>query len=473
MSSPKTNPFALLPSVERILLSGPVAGLIDRVGRDLVARFLGEELERWREEIRVGTLDSEEMRARLERGELLRALEERIRREEGGGLTCAVNAAGVVLHTGLGRAPMHAEAAKAMEAVARSYCVLEVDRFTGERNRRDDRLAELLCRLTGAEGAIVVNNNAAAVLLTLSTFAEGRETIVSRGELVEIGGSVRMPDVMARAGTKLVEVGTTNRTRIEDYRRAAGPDTGLLLEVHSSNYTMVGFTEQPGSKALAELGRELGITVAFDLGSGLLETEGAAPLAVLPDEPLVREAVEIGMDVVTFSGDKLLGGPQAGLIVGRDAAITAMRDNALYRALRLDKVTIAGLERTLELLLEGRGGEIPARRMLLATADEIRPVAEALAADLRGIEGLSVEVAEDTSQPGSGSAPGVFLPTWVVRVRAEDLSASQLSAELRAGDPPVFARIQDQELLLDPRTFLPGDGDRVFDALSLLMDRVG
>ncbi len=473
MSSPTTNPFALLPSVERILLSSPVAGLIDRVGRDLVARFLGEELARWREEIRRGELDAEVTRLRLEGGELLRTLEERIRREEGSGLTCAVNAAGVVLHTGLGRAPMHVEAAKAMEEAARSFCVLEVDRFTGERNQRDDRLAELLCRLTGAEGAIVVNNNAAAVLLILSTFAEGRETIVSRGELVEIGGSFRMPDVMARAGTKLVEVGTTNRTRIEDYRRAARPDTGLLLEVHSSNYRMVGFTEQPGSKALVELGRELGITAAFDLGSGLLETEGVAPLDVLPDEPLVREAVEVGMDVVSFSGDKLLGGPQAGLIVGRDEAIAAMRDNALYRALRLDKVTIAGLERTLELLLEGRGGEIPARRMLLATADELHPEAEALAADLRGIEGLSVEVAEDTSQPGSGSAPGVFLPTWVVRVRAEELSASELSAELRAGDPPVFARIQDQELLLDPRTFLPGDADRVFDALSLLMDRVG
>ncbi|MEW6072033.1 MAG: L-seryl-tRNA(Sec) selenium transferase [Planctomycetota bacterium] len=467
------NPFRPLPAVEEVLADPAAAALAARVGRELLVRFVQEELARWREEIRARGLDAAAVRARLEGGELALALAARVRREEGSGIRRAVNAAGVVLHTGLGRAPVHPAAAQAMAEAAASYCVLEVDRFTGERNRRDDRLSALLARLTGAEAGLAVNNNAAAVLLLLNTFAAGRATVVSRGELVEIGGSFRMPDVMERAGTRLVEVGTTNRTGIDDYRRAAGPDTGLLLKVHTSNFRMEGFVAEVDPAALVALGRERGIPVAYDLGSGLLEAEGATPLAMLGAEPRVRAAVAAGFDAVTFSGDKLLGGPQAGLVAGRRAAIAELRANALYRALRLDKVAIAGLEKTLELLLAGRGDEIPARRMLFATADDLRPAAEVLAAAAAAIPGVRAEIAAGESQPGSGSAPAVRLPTWVVRVNAAGLGAEELAARLRAGEPPVFARIQQDELLLDPRTFLAGDLERVAAALRAAVEGAG
>ena len=470
MEPPPANHYRLLPAVEEIIGTKAALPLIERVGRDLFVRFVQEVLEGWRDEIRAKRLDAEGIQRRLLRGDLVKALALRVRHEEGAGLVSVVNAAGVVLHTGLGRAPVHSEVAQAMARAAAGYCVLEVDRFSGARNQRDDRLSELLCRLTGAEAGIAVNNNAAAVLLTLSTFAAGRETVVSRGELVEIGGSFRMPDVMTRAGTNLVEVGTTNRTKLSDFERATGPDTGLYLKVHSSNFRMVGFTEEVDSEALVALGRARGVTVAFDLGSGLLELEGMTPLAMLADEPLVRDAVESGLDVVTFSGDKLLGGPQAGLIVGRREAVAALRENAMYRALRLDKVTIAGVERTLELLLEGRGDELPARRMLLMPAAELRAEADLLAAEVGRIEGMRAEVTEGQSQPGSGSAPGVFLPTWVVRVKAAAWSTPELAAGLRACDPPVFTRIQDDELLLDPRTFFDGDRRHVVGALRALAE---
>ena len=369
-----------------------------------------------------------------------------------------VNATGVVLNTGLGRAPVHPEVAEVMAVAARSYDVLEVDRATNERNQRDDYLGDLLARMTGAEAGIGVNNCAGAVLLLFNTFAGGREAIVSRGELVEIGGSFRVPDVMARASASLVEVGTTNRTRIADYEKAITERTGLLVKVHTSNFRVVGFTEEATPAELAELGRRRGITSAFDLGSGLFEPAGAPPLAhLLGDEPLVLDAVKTGVDVVMFSGDKLFGGPQAGLVVGKRAAIAALRKNPIYRALRLDKVTLAGLEATARLVLAGRAHELPTRRMLAATAAELRPAADAIAERLARIPGLAAEVAEGASQPGSGSAPGVLLPTWVVRVRHARLSDAELALALREAPVPVFARVQDGCVLVDPRTLLPGD----------------
>ncbi len=470
MKEQATNPYRLLPAVEEVLREPAVSAFEARVARDVLVTLVQATLDAWRGEIKAGELDADGLQARLASGGLAADLEARVRAEEGSGLIPAVNATGVVLHTGLGRAPMHPEAAAAMERVARSYAVLEVDRFSGERNRRDDRLSTLLQRLTGAEAGIAVNNNAAAVLLALQTFAGGRAAICSRGELVEIGGSFRMPDVMARAGVRLVDVGTTNRTRAADYRAAVTDATALLLKVHTSNFRMVGFTEEVSGAELAELGRELGLPTVFDLGSGLLEPEGAAPLAdLLEHEPLVRDAVACGLDAITFSGDKLLGGAQAGLIVGTAAAIGTMRRNPMYRALRLDKVTIAGLETTLELLLAGRGDEIPARAMMRATADELRPRADALAAAIDGLGSTwTVEVLAATSQPGSGSAPGVELPTWVIAVARAGFTATELAASLRAGDPPVYARIQEERLRLDPRTLLPGDEERLLDALRAL-----
>ncbi|HEX6885429.1 MAG TPA: L-seryl-tRNA(Sec) selenium transferase [Planctomycetota bacterium] len=465
------NPYRLLPAVEEVLTRPAVRALGERVERGLLAGFVGELLARWRAEIAAGELDARGVEERLARGDLERSLAARCEGDRKSGLVPVINATGVVLHTGLGRASVHPEAAAAMARAAQGYCTLEVERLTGERNQRDERLGVLLTRLTGAEAGIAVNNNAAAVLLLLNTFGARKETILSRGELVEIGGSFRMPDVMERANTSLREVGTTNRTRLEDYQKAIGPQTGLLIKVHTSNYRLVGFTEEVGPAELAALGREHGVPTAFDLGSGLLEPPGARPLDMLGGEPLVKDAVASGVDVVCFSGDKLLGGPQAGLIVGKKAPIAALRKNALYRALRLDKVTIAGLEATLALYLAGRADEIPARARMLVPLAELRAGAERIATALAKLPGLSAEVVPERSQPGSGSAPGIFLDTFAVRVRAQGLEAGELAARLRAGEPCVFARVHEGALLLDPRTLHPGEDAVLIEAFARLAPR--
>jgi len=468
MSSGQTdaNPYRLLPKVDAVLRAPRVAALEEEVGATLLARFVGDVLDEWRAAIAAGEMDAAALATRLEADQLSAAVERKVREERGRGVVRAINAAGVVMHTGLGRSPVHPDVAAAMAAAAAGYCVLEVDRFTGQRNQRDDRLSQLLGRLTGAEAGIAVNNNAAAAFLTMHTFAAGREAIVSRGELVEIGGSFRVPDVMASAGVTLVEVGATNRTRAADYERAITAATGLLMKVHSSNFRLVGFTEEVPMADLADLGRARGVATAFDLGSGRLEADGARPLDMLGGETLVRDAVASGLEVVSFSGDKLLGGPQAGLIVGTAERVAALRKNPIYRAMRLDKTALAGLEATVQLLLDGRGDEVPTRRMLLMSADEVRSAADDLAAALPGV---SAEVRPSESEPGSGAAPGEYLPSFVVRVEKDGWTPERLAAALRASDPPVFARIQDGALLLDPRTLLPGDRDdlvRVFDSLQ-------
>jgi L-seryl-tRNA(Ser) seleniumtransferase len=454
---PAQEALRRLPSVDEVLRQPGVAALAAGPRRPLVRGFVQALLDSWRGEIRAGRLGAGGLASRLSNGGLAAAVAAELEREQRAGLRRVLNATGVVLNTGLGRAPVHPEAAQAMAQAAMGYCTLEVDPESGARGQRDERLSELLVRLTGAEAGIAVNNNAAAVFLLLSTFAQGREAIVSRGELVEIGGSFRMPDVMVQAGVELREVGTTNRTRLADYRAAVGERTGLLLKVHTSNYRVIGFTEEVSTREIAGLGRELGVTSANDLGSGLLELEGTRPLDVLGREPLVREEVASGVDVVTFSGDKLLGGPQAGFLVGRGAAIAALRKNPIYRAMRLDKVAIAGLERTLQLLLDGRGDELPARRMLLATAAELRPRAEALARALAELPGLSVSVAAERSQPGSGAAPDIYLDTFVVSLGLSRGSTADFARRLRLGQPAVFARVQADRILLDPRTLLPGE----------------
>jgi L-seryl-tRNA(Ser) seleniumtransferase len=308
-------------------------------------------------------------------------------------------------------------------------------------------------------------------VLTLAGFARGRGAVLSRGELVEIGGSFRMPDVMEQAGVRLIEVGTTNKTHEVDYARALDvhADAALLLKVHRSNFRVRGFTKEVDAAELARLGAERGVPVAFDLGSGRFDPPGAAPLDMLGDEPRLEEALASGVDVVMHSGDKLLGGPQAGLILGRRQAVDALRANPLYRALRLDKVTLAGLERTVELMLAGRGDELPVRRMLLREASELEPEARALASALSEhltgtLAGCALEVAPQRSQPGSGSAPDVFLDTWAVRLAPADGRADRLARRLRAGDPAVFARVHEDALWLDVRTLLPGDAERLVQA---------
>jgi L-seryl-tRNA(Ser) seleniumtransferase len=365
-----------------------------------------------------------------------------------------INATGVVLHTNLGRAPLAADALDRLTAVARGYSTLEYDRARGGRGRRDRHAETLLCDLTGAEAAVVVNNNAAATLLILTALAAGREVIVSRGELVEIGGGFRVPDVMAQSGAVLREVGTTNKTRTADYAAAISNRTALILRIHPSNFRIEGFTERPERDDLVALGRRFSLPVAEDIGSGLLSTGPHHPLA--RHEPTVVDAVTAGIDLCCFSGDKLLGGPQAGIIVGRTPLVDEIRRHPLMRALRVGKMTYAALEATLAAYAAGRAATaIPIQRMLTMHADEVRGRAEVLAAGLNARDGWRAAVAPGSSAVGGGSAPGVELPTWVVAVEKRGLGPDALGDLLRGLVPPVIARVEHDQVLLDLRTVFP------------------
>ncbi|TAJ21568.1 MAG: L-seryl-tRNA(Sec) selenium transferase [Planctomycetota bacterium] len=469
------NPFRALPSVDELLGAPRVRAACAGMPRELAAGFVQEVLAAWRERIRAEQPTAAEIERRIAAGELGAAIEARVARERRAGLCRAINASGVVLNTGLGRAPLHPEAAARMAEVAAGYSVLEVDRESGQRNQRDDRISALCARLFGCEAAIAVNNNAAAVTLVLAALARGREVVLSRGELVEIGGAFRMPAVMEMAGCVLREVGTTNRTRLSDYRDALGERTALLLRVHPSNFRVIGFTEEAEHEAVVALAHGRGLPAAWDLGSGLVEAGGAAPLEALGEEPTVRAALGAGYDVVTFSGDKLLGGPQAGIVVGKREWIARVRACPLYRALRLDKSQIAALEATLELLLAGRGDELPTRALLRMSAGETRARCEALVAQLAalgvrdGASGVALRIVECASQPGSGSAPDVYLPGFALELRVAGREGGALATALRLGEPPVFARVQDGALLVDPRTLLAGEDEALARALAAVV----
>ena len=374
-----------------------------------------------------------------------------------------INATGVILHTNLGRAPVSRAAAAAMAEAAAGYNDLEYDLASGRRGSRQDVVAPLLARLSGAEAALVVNNNAGATLLVVAALAAGRGVIVSRGQLVEIGGGYRIPDVMAAGGARLVEVGTTNRTRLADYERAIDETTALLLRVHTSNFRITGFTAAVGLDDLVALGRKHAVPVVDDLGSGSFID--VAPFGLSP-EPTVQESIAAGADAVTFSGDKLLGGPQAGLIVGRAAIIARLRAHPLCRALRPDKATLAGLAVTLQSYLRGRAiDDVPVWRMIGADVEGLRTRATRWLDDLpatgRGSATLSVRTS--SSAIGGGSLPGETLPTFVLAVATPHPDA--LAARLRAADPPVIARVEDDAVLLDPRTVLPDEDEHVVKAL--------
>jgi L-seryl-tRNA(Ser) seleniumtransferase len=367
-----------------------------------------------------------------------------------------INATGVVLHTNLGRAPLAAGAAERIAESAAQYSNLEYDLSTRARGKRDTHTSELLCRLLGAEAAIVVNNCAAAVFLALNTFAKGYEVVVSRGELIEIGDGFRIPDIMAESGAALREVGTTNRTRLTDYERAINERTRLLLRVHPSNFRVVGFTEKPSLEELAELGRRRSLPVMEDLGSGCLTVLSALGF----DEPAARESLSAGATFVTFSGDKLLGGPQCGIIAGQRDTVQRMRRNPLFRALRVDKLTIAALEATLLCYLRGTYDEIPVLRMIRASSKEMEERAKSFAERLkREIPAATAEfsVREGESVVGGGSTPGQSLPTTLIAVRAAKISAEELDARLQSpeNETPVVARIEDDHLVLDLRTVFP------------------
>ena len=392
-----------------------------------------------REEIRAGA-DPGDLRARLT-DELAAARRPALRR--------VLNATGVLVHTNLGRAPL-AEGALARVREAAGYTNLEYDLSSGSRGSRQDHLAPLLRRLTGAEAALVVNNNAAAVLLALAALAEGREVVVSRGELIEIGDGFRIPDVLARSGARLVEVGTTNRTRAADYERAIGPDTALLLRVHQSNFRVVGFAEQPGVAELAAVARRHELPLLDDLGSGaLVEVEG---------EPTPSAALAAGADLVCFSGDKLLGGPQAGIVAGRADLVEQLRRHPLHRALRSDKLTLAALEGTLSLYLD-RPDEIPVLRMLREPAADVRARAERLAKATGGA------VEETVARVGGGALPLAELPSFACAVEEE------LAAALRTHEPPVIAVVRDGRTLLDCRTLSDAEADEVAQAVPACRSR--
>jgi L-seryl-tRNA(Ser) seleniumtransferase len=463
----------LIPSIEQLRQSPRAQALEAAYGRDAVVDALRAEAATLRAQLSAQpdaspaasaapSADAPSVDAIGER--LIALAAERLARTLRSRLEPVINATGVIIHTNLGRAPLCEAALAHISAIGRGYASLEYDLDRGSRGRRDVHAEPLLCHLTGAEAAIVVNNNAAAVLLMLSALAYGREVVISRGELVEIGGGFRVPDVMRQSGALLREVGTTNRTRVADYAAAVSERTALILRVHPSNFTIQGFTERPRLDELSALGRQLNVPIVEDLGSGYLEVADGAKPAVL-DEPSVQASLRAGIDVVTFSGDKLLGGPQAGIIAGRRPLIDAMRRHPLMRALRVDKLTYTALEATLLEYARGHASStVPVQRMLTLDANTLTARAEALTARLTTPR-LRATVVPGESAIGGGSAPGLRLPTSLVALDVAGLSPDALLARLREATPPIIARIEADRVLLDLRTVAPEDDAAIATAL--------
>ena len=442
-----------LPAVDALLGDAAGQALCAQYGRAATLEALRAALQQSRSDIRSGAGTASSPSALLECATA--KLAQRFRP----GLRRVINASGVILHTNLGRAPLAEAAVQAMVEVGAHYNTLEYDLERGARGGRLKHCEAALCALTGAEAALVVNNNAAALVLLLATLAQGREVIISRGQLIEIGGGFRVPEVMSSAGARLVEVGTTNRTRLADYERAIGPDTALLLRAHASNFRMTGFVEEAPLAQLAQLAHAHGLLLVDDLGSGaLLDT---AQFGLL-HEPTVAESMAAGADLVAFSGDKLTGGPQAGIIVGRAEPLDALKRHPLARALRADKLCLAGLAATLDLWQRGAAlTQIPIWRMIAREAAELRAVAAAWAQRLGG------SVVAGESAVGGGSLPGATLPTWLLAL--EVTQPDEFLAQLRAAQPPVIARIADGRVLLDPRTVLPGEEEELLAVLEGLL----
>jgi len=455
-----------LPAVDQMLMIVEEHGFLAKYPRAEIAQAARRVLEGLREQILNQEVKEVSPETVLE--QIKTSLEQKFSPK----LRHVVNATGIVLHTNLGRAVLSREAQEAVSEVARGYSNLELNLTSGKRGSRYQNVVGLLRDLTGAEDALVVNNNAGAVLLALNTLARGREVVVSRGELVEIGGSFRIPEVMAQSGAVLVEVGSTNKTYPRDYAGAVGPSTALLLKAHTSNYRIFGFTAQVSTKELVDLGREYGVPVLEDLGSGSLVDFGPWGL---DGEPTVQEVVAAGVDLVTFSGDKLLGGPQAGLMLGKKELIAALAVNPLTRALRVDKFTLAALEATLRAYYQDPFVSIPTLAMLTRTAEEIRRRAEEFAAQLesRFHERMLVSTGPGQSQAGGGSLPTENLPSWTVRIRPINVSAEKLAAQIRCGSPPVIGLIRDNELVIDFRTVLPGEEGEITVALERSLTKLG
>lgn len=465
----KSDLYRKLPSVDELVHNRELASLVSREGQASVTDSARVVLARLREEITAGHLGADGIDIAL--SGIASAVERELRQSLSYSLRTVINATGVILHTNLGRAPLPASAFEHTKEIAGNYSNLEFEIDKGARGRRDihvDRLFRKLLKeeLAGAGthdvSTIVVNNNAAAVLLALNTLAEGGEVIVSRGELVEIGGSFRIPEVMTKSNAVLREVGTTNRTRLTDYESAITDKTRLLLRVHRSNFQITGFTEQPRIEELVAMARKHSIPLFEDLGSGALFDLRAVGVN---DEPGVLESLRSGVDVVTYSGDKLLGGPQAGILSGRSDLIARMRANSLFRALRVDKLTYAALEATLLAYVKHDHEAIPVLRMMRLSKEDIGKRANVIAEKIRRPE-LSISVTDGESVIGGGAAPSAVLPTILLAVTSKTLAADELAARLRASNPPIVARVEDARVLLDLRTVFPEQDEMVEMALQ-------
>ena len=449
----------LIPSIEQLRQRPVVQRLEARYGRETTVQGLRDEAAALRQRL---ANDTAEVRDAADAAERIEAgLASRLAAALSPSLRSVINATGVIVHTNLGRAPLGRTAIDRVAALAGGYTNLEYDLSEGRRGSRAVHASTLVTRLTGAEAAVVVNNNAAAVLLTLTALAAGREVIISRGELVEIGGGFRVPDVLRQSGAILREVGTTNRTRAADYAAAIGDRTAILLRVHPSNFRIEGFTERPSLAEIVRIGEGPRIPVVEDLGSGCLKAVNG-----IEGEPTVGESIAAGVAVCTFSGDKLLGGPQAGVIAGRRAELDRIRTHPLMRALRVDKLAYAALEATLHEHAAGRAGEaVPVVRMIEEPVARLEARAAALRARLADTNGVTVSVTATEATIGGGSTPGVTLPSRALAIEAAGRSATAFATVLRAGSPPVIGRITENRFLLDLRTVDPTEDDELAEAI--------
>jgi len=455
-----------LPAVNEILQTSQISELLSSYPREMVLEIIRSIQDRIRDELRNNEGSGRSFSREQLKSLVVQETAETIKRIAESNIKKVINGTGVILHTNLGRSLLSPAACQAVFLAASSYINLEFDLDTGRRGSRHAAVQDVLSRLTGAESFLVVNNNAAAVLLALSTLARGREVIVSRGQLVEIGGSFRIPEIMKQSGCTLVEVGTTNKTYVEDYREAITERTALILHVHTSNYHIIGFTRQASVSELVKLGREFNLPVMSDLGSGVLADLG---FFNLPAEPTVQQVLDAGLSVVTFSGDKMLGGPQAGIIAGKKEIIEEMRRNPLARALRIDKLTLAALEATLRSYLnpERVMEEIPTLRMITGSLEDIRLRAEDLACSIRDAVQKEAEITikSSVSRVGGGAMPAAELPSFAVAVKPYKLSIERFSQLLRYHEPAVLGRVQEDFFLLDLRTIQKGEEKIILDAV--------
>jgi L-seryl-tRNA(Ser) seleniumtransferase len=455
------SPFRNLPSVNDVLRSPSLQSLAVSYAHEQLVLAIRDELEAARDRLARG----ESADGAVEVEVVATRVADRLGRECQPKLRPVINATGISLHTNLGRAPVAEEAAKAAYEAARGYLNLELDLETGKRSSRQQAIREWVCRLSGAESATAVNNNAAATVIALRALCHGKEAIVSRGQLIEIGGSFRIPEIMAVSGAVLREVGTTNITRLSDYERAITPATGALMRIHPSNYRVSGFTKSVPLPELAALGKKRGLPVIDDIGSGALLDFSRFGFE---GEPIARVSIAEGADLVLFSGDKLLGGPQAGILAGRKELIQRIEKDPLMRAFRLDKMTLAALEATLRLYLNEQRAlmDVPVLRLLGTPVAELQNRAESLASRLREVKELAtVNVCEDVAYVGGGSLPDQAMKTWTVEIGARDVSDAELAYRLRTGSPAVVGRVRDAKLVLDLRTIFPHQETALLQAI--------